>query len=105
MPRATARRRSHGDEHRIGLGHRIGEVTAECKALGSHIIGDQSVQTRLIDGDVAAPQVADFVGVLIDANDVMTKLGEARPRYQADITGADHSDTHRKYSNRPTRTN
>jgi hypothetical protein len=60
------------------------------------IAGDKLGQSRFIDRHFATLEGRDFVGVLVDAHDVMAEIGEAGPGNETDITSADHGDAHDK---------
>ncbi len=94
MAVAAPRRRADRDEHRLGLGDRPGEVGGEIEPLLAHIGGDQAIEVRLEDGNVAVAQPRDLGGILVDAGDLMTEIGKACPGHEPDISGADHGDAH-----------
>ena len=64
------------------------------KAPGLMVAPHQRLQTRLIDWDPSIPQAIDFVGVNIDARDVMADFGQAGTGYQSDIAGAKNRRFH-----------
>ena len=42
----------------------------------------------------AAVKRSDPVLVAVDANNMVSEIGKARPRHQPDVTGANHSNVH-----------
>src|SRR5437660_6203734 len=94
MAVTAPRRRPHGNEHRVGSGHRRLEIAREAQPSGCHVAGDEVVEPRLIDRHLAARQALDFRGILIDAGDLDAELREARPGNQPDIPGPDHRYAH-----------
>ena len=70
------------------------EVGGEAQPAGAHVVGDQFVESRLVDRHLAALQRRDLAGVLVDAGHVVAEIGEAGPGNEADIAGADHRDAH-----------
>src|SRR6185437_2455866 len=89
MAVAAPGRRADGNEDGVRLRHGIDQPRAELQPAGPHVVGDEAVETRLVDRDLAAPQPGDLFGILVDADDIVTELREARARYEADIAGAD----------------
>ena len=58
------------------------------------VAADQLFEARLVDRNPAALQRPDLGRVLVDADDVVAVLGEARARDQSDIPGSDDRDFH-----------
>ena len=94
MAVAAARRRADGDEHGVGAVHRGGEIGGEGQAALLDVVGDQLVEARLVDRDLAALQALDLAGVLVDADHVVAEIGKAGAGDQADIARADHRNLH-----------
>ena len=88
------RRRADGDENRLrsprGLFQFGGEEKTACTSIGLN----QLAEARLINRDAARAQARDLVFIIVDANDLMPEVGQAGPRNQSDIAGADHDNTH-----------
>ena len=59
-----------------------------------HVLRDHLAKARLEDRHFTRLQGGDLVRIFIDADDSVSELGEACARYQADITGTDHRNTH-----------
>ena len=95
MAVAAPGRRADGDEHRVGVAHRVGEIGREGEAAGRDVVGHQLVEAGLVDRDLALAQARDLAGILVDADHVVAELGEAGAGHQADIARPDHGDTHR----------
>jgi hypothetical protein len=91
---AAPRRGADGDEHRVGLGHRLGGVGVEVQAAGLDVLGHQEVQAGLEDRDAAGLQALDLAGVLVDTGDRMAEVRKTGSADQADIARADHRDLH-----------
>ena len=70
------------------------QIGGEAQAALPHVGGDQLGKAGLVDRHLAALQRRDLARVLVDADDVMTEIGKAGPRNEADIAGADHRDAH-----------
>src|SRR5436190_3564650 len=96
MPVTAPRRRAHGNEHRVGSGHRRLEIAREAQPSGCHVAGNEMVEPGLVDRHLAARQALDLRGILIDAGDLDAELREARPGNQPDIPGPDHRYAHER---------
>ena len=94
MPVAAPRRRADGDEDRIGAGDRRGEVGGEIEPPGLDVGRHQIIEAGLEDRDFAAAQRRDLVGVLVDARDLVTEIGEAGAGDQPYIARANHGNPH-----------
>ena len=94
MAVATARRRTDGDKDRIGIGDRFGDAGRELQTPGFDISGDQTIEVRFENRNLAAQQRFDLARVLVDTGDDMTEVGEACARHKAHITSADHCNVH-----------
>ena len=95
---APARRRTHSDEDYISCGDRGSEIRGERQSPSRHIAGDQLGEARLVNRHLATLECRDAIFVLIDAVDLMSEIGETRPRYQPDITRSDHRQLHGAHS-------
>ena len=93
MAVATARRRADRDEDRLGILHPR-HVGRELKPSLLHVGLDQRIKTGLEDRDLATVERLDLLGILVDADHLVTEVGKASPGYQSDISGADHSHAH-----------
>ncbi len=100
MAVAAPRRRADGDEHRVRALDRLGEIGGEAEAPGGRVAGDDLVEARLVDRDLASLQARDLAVVLVDAGDFDAEFGKARARNQADIAGADDRNAHSENSTR-----
>jgi len=90
---AAARRGPDRDHHPVGLGDAdrvAGEGEPALADIGFHQFGEAWLEDR----DLAAIERRDPRRVLVDAGDVMTKIGKAGPGNQTHIAGTDHGDTH-----------
>src|SRR5881227_3682311 len=96
MAVTAPRRRAHGDEHRVGSGHRRLEIAREAQPSGCHVAGNEMVEPGLVDRHLAARQALDLRGILIDAGDLDAELREARPGNQPDIPRPDHRYAHER---------
>src|SRR5438132_6980115 len=96
MTIAAPRRRPHGNEYRVGSGHRRLKIAREAQPSGCHVAGNKVVEPGLVDRHLAARQALDLRGILIDAGDLDAELREARPGNQPDIPGPDHRYAHER---------
>ena len=98
MAVAAAGRRADGDEHRLGVVHRGGEVAGEREPAGRDVLRDQLFEAGLVDRHASFAQGGELLGVGLHHRDVGAEFGEAGAGDQADIAAADHRDTHRSGS-------
>ena len=94
MAVAAPRRRADRDEYRIGVFDGLREVRGEGEAAGEAVAVDQYVEAGLVDRDFAALQRLDLALVLVDADHLMSKVGEAGAGDKPDITRTNHCHTH-----------
>jgi hypothetical protein len=95
MPIAATCRRAHGDEDRIRIRHRTGQVGGEGQAPGLHVLGHQQIEPRLVDRNLARVEHLDLAGVLVDADHVMAEIRKTNPGYKADIARPNHRNLHK----------
>ena len=76
---AAPRRRAHGDEHRIRRADRLGGVEGERQPPAADIGRHQIVQAGFEDRDLAPLEALDLGRVLVDADHIMTEVGETGP--------------------------
>ncbi len=88
------RRRADRDEDHVGLGNGGGKIGGEAQPPGFGIVGDDGLQTRLEDRDMAIFQGFDLFRHLVDANHVMAEICKTRAGHKADITRTDHHNPH-----------
>ena len=60
------------------------------ESLRGDIAVNYFLQSRFVDRYLAGFELFHFPGVVIDANDMMTDVGETGARHQADVPGADN---------------
>ena len=94
MTIAAPRWSADRDEDRLGAGHGLGQIEGKGQTACCHVLGHQVFQTRLEDRHFASLKPGDLVGVLVDADDLMTKIGKANARNKAHIARADHRNFH-----------
>ena len=94
VPVAATRRRAHPDEHRVGAANRRAKLRRERQPALTRVGRDELVQPRLENRYLAPPKTIDLPRVRVDADHVMAKIRETRPRNQPNITRADHRDLH-----------
>ena len=82
----------HGD-----CGEAAGDEAADCRATSLETLR-QLVEAGLEDRDLSALQGRDLARVLVDAGDVMAKLGEAGAGHEAHIAASNHRNVHREMS-------
>ena len=76
---ARHRRRADADEDRLCAADSFANVAGERQPSGAPIGGDELAQARLVDRRLAGLERRDLAFVLVDADDVVTEVGEARP--------------------------
>src|SRR6266702_6534666 len=87
---APARGRSHSDEDHVrGADGRL-HLVVECETALLDIAGHKIAQSRLMDGNFSALERGYLLLILVDADDLVSEIGKARPRHQPDIAGAYH---------------
>ncbi len=79
MAVAAAAGRAHGDEHRVGRGHRLMRRGGELQPPGLDVGAHQHIQPGLIDRHDPLLETLDLAGVLVDAGHVMTEISETGP--------------------------
>ncbi len=94
MAVAAPRRRADRDEHRIGLRDRRLQVGGEAEPPGLDVAGDQRIEARLEDRNLAPLQRVDLAGVLVDAGDVVAEIRKAGAGDQPHIARANHGNPH-----------
>ena len=88
--------RADGDEDHQRAVHSLRQVGGELEPVLRHVLGDQAVEPRLVDRDLAAFQRRDLRRVVIHAGDVDAELGETGAGHQADVTASNYTDIHGK---------
>ena len=88
----VALRCGHAQEGDLAIGCGVGRPEHERQPTAGDAFFDQLLQTELDDRDHAAAQALDLGGIDVGAHDLVTHVGEAGPRGQAHVTGADDSD-------------
>ena len=94
MAIAAPRGRADGDEHRVGLGHRLGHRGGEEQSLLAHVARNQRVQAGLEDWHFAGFQPCDLARILVDTGDHMAEIGKTSAGHQTDISGPNHRHAH-----------
>ena len=94
MPVAAPRGRADGDEDGVRFGDRVGQIGREGEAAAPHVALDETVEPGLEDRHDAAVERLDLARVLVDADDVVSEVGEAGAGYEPDIARPDHDNTH-----------
>ena len=67
---------AHGDEDGIGPVHRLRKVKREGQAACGHVLGHQVLKAGFEDRHFTCIQPVDLCRVLVDADDIMPKVGE-----------------------------
>ena len=94
MAVAAARGRAHRDEDRIRAIDRRRYVQREGKPSCLHIPGQQHIETRFKDGDLAPVQLFDLARILVDADNLMPEVRKTDAGHQPDISRPDHRNLH-----------
>ncbi len=72
-----AERIPFGDgEHRVGVLHGFGGIDGEEQALFLDVLGDEIIETRLVDRHDAGVQLVDLRLVLVHAGDDVAEIGK-----------------------------
>ena len=90
MAVAVARRRTDGDEDRLDIGDRRGEIGREGQPALAHVAGDEFLEARLVDRHHALVQSGDLSLIEIDTGDVMPEIRQTGAGHQADVARTDH---------------
>ena len=70
-------RRGHSNKYDIGIVHALLRAGSEMQTLGGHVAVDQFLQTWFINRHFTLNKLLDFFRVVINANHIVTDLGEA----------------------------
>ena len=98
-PAVIPLRRSHGDEHQLGVGDSLGEVGGEIEAAVVMVAVNQLGKPRLVDRQDPFFQILDLGYDFVDANNVVSTFGETRSSDQAHISGSDDGNLHLRVLN------
>ena len=85
---------SHGEEDNLGGLHRAGQVGREAESSRLVVADDDIFQPRLVDGELPLLQSFDLRFVNVNANDLVTEIGETCSGNQTDIAGTNNSNFH-----------
>ena len=80
-------RRSHGNEDHLGCLYRIAHVGSKAESALGLVVRDEWLETRLVDGNLAALQCRNLFLVHIGADHVIPGLRETRADNQPDVPG------------------
>jgi hypothetical protein len=69
-------------------GNSAGRIRGKTEAAGLPRFLDDKIQARFEDGELAGFEGLDFCSIVVRAKDLMTELGEARARDQANVSRA-----------------
>ncbi len=94
MTVATAARSADGNEDHGCIPHAVFQFGGEGKPARSGIARDQRRQARLVDGNLATLEGRDLAGILVDADDLVSEIGEADAGHQAYVARTHHCDLH-----------
>ena len=84
----------HGDKDNLRILHALLDAAGETQPVRRNIAVDYFFKPRFIDWHFAGLELLYFLRVVIDANDIMSDIGETGARHQADITGTDDCKIH-----------
>src|SRR5215470_858222 len=85
---------AHRNEHGGSALQAVGHARRKRQPSLPHIRGHKLLEAWLVDRDLATVERVDLAGILVDAGDLMTKIGNACPRNEADIARPDHRNPH-----------
>src|SRR6185369_2143616 len=80
--------RAYGEEHHQRLLDCFLHIGAEGQPAFAYVFGDQSIQSRLIDGHLARLDRVDLSLVLVNASDAHSKVRKARASDQPHVPGS-----------------
>ena len=86
----VGRRRADRDVDELGAVDRLGDVQGEADPVG--VPRDQLGQSGLVDRHLAALEGRDPIGEHVANDDRVAEVGEAGPRDEADVPGAENRD-------------
>jgi hypothetical protein len=87
-------RGTYGYELEKSVFHTPRRVRREFQAAGLRVALDKSVETRLVNRNLATAEALNLAGVDIDANDVIARIGKTSSSNEAHITGAENRNAH-----------
>src|SRR5206468_1465888 len=82
------------NEHGGSVVQAVGQTRGERQPPLPHVRCHELLEARLVDRDLAGIERVNLAGLLVDAGDLMTKIGNASPRNEADIARPDHRNPH-----------
>ena len=85
--------RAHGDDGVVRTGYRVLVRRRELKAPGFRIALHKLIHARFVKGHLVTLELSYLLAVDVDDHDVVAQVGQARGRGQADIAGANYSDS------------
>ncbi len=94
VPVAAPGRGADGDENRLGALKCSVQILREAQPAGGGVLGQKCLQTRLEDRHLALFEHRDFVGVPVDADDIVAEIGKADAGDQPDVSCTDHCNSH-----------
>src|SRR5262249_10482632 len=94
MSIAAPGRGADRNEHGGSAFQSISQARGKRQSPLAHIRCHELLEAWLIDRDLAGIERVNLAGVLVDAGDLMTKVGNAGPRNETDIARPDHRNSH-----------
>ena len=88
----------NGDKNDLRVVHAFLDAAGETQSLGGDIAMNYFFKAGLIYRHVAALQQFDLLRVVIDANDVMADIGEARTGHKTNVTRTDNCKIHKRWN-------
>ncbi len=79
MAVTAARGGTDGDEDRVGFPNRAGKFSRELEPPLPGVRSHEVLEARFVDRQLAATEGRDFLGVLVDAGDLVTEIGQTSP--------------------------
>ena len=76
----------HGNENHLRVIDPVLNAAAEAQPLGGNVAMHDLFQAGFVNRHLALLERFDFAGVVIDADDIMTDVGETGARDEADVT-------------------
>ena len=88
------RRRANGDKNDLCMCNRVRSIGGEAQRLARAIGGNDILQARLVDRNLACVQTLDLVRVDIDTDHIVADIRNAGTGDETDVSGSKNTDPH-----------
>lgn len=89
--------RAHADQYDIQLRYQTADVAADRQAIGLDFRAEQCVKARLVKRRNPRLQLGNFRGILFEAVNGVSYLGQAGRGYGSDVSESDDTDMEREW--------